>query len=545
MRVRVGHSALAASLAAAAMVLPSTAAAAPTVADTAKLRQGMSAWGILGHETALQAIAIGNEGTRVSGTSGYDESADYVARRAARAGLTVSRQEFTYPYGAFLGDVVQPKLQVWGRDGFENYDAGIVGAIPGGDFGTAVNSGAGDVVGRVWAVDLVLPPTAAPSSTSGCEPADFAGMPSGSIALLQRGTCNYSVKVANAAAAGARAAIIFNEGNPGREGPIFAGVGPDAADPTVNAAIPVVTTPYALGASFADSVASGRTGTLARVKAEWFVGELPTSNVIAETKGGDPDNVIVVGAHLDSVGTGPGINDNGSGSAGILELAEQLEGKRLKNKLRFVWFGAEESGLIGSYEYVESLPPEEQARIGAMLNFDMIGSPNYVRFVYDGDLSDTEPDPTVPLDPAALPGSAIIEDVFLEFFAAKGLATEPTAFDGRSDYGPFIEYGIPAGGLFTGAEGIKTEAEAATYGGEAGEPYDPCYHLSCDNLGNLSLTALEQMGDAAAHAAYVLAQRPKLPRGEAAPVTLQQRTAAGSRPDARALHGHGAEVAVR
>jgi Zn-dependent M28 family amino/carboxypeptidase len=180
---------------------------------------------------------------------------------------------------------------------------------------------------------------------------------------------------------------------------------------------------------------------------------------------------------------------------------------------RFVWFGAEESGLLGSAHYVASLPAEERARIAAMLNFDMVGSPNYVRFVYDGDLSDSEPPPS-----GAPEGSAEIEQLFLDYFAGQGLPTEPTAFDGRSDYGPFIEAGIPAGGLFTGAEGIKTEEQAATYGGTAGEQYDPCYHLGCDNIFNLSLPALDQMSDAAAHVTITLAQSADLP-GAAAAVT--------------------------
>jgi Zn-dependent M28 family amino/carboxypeptidase len=524
-----------------ALILPTAAsgAAPPTVSDTAKLRRDVSAWGILGHETALQAIALAHKGTRVSGTAGYDRSAAYVARKARDAGLNVTTQPFTYTYGPNLGDVAMPRFQTFGPDGFDDYDAGIFGGLFGGDFGTGGGSGSGDVFGRVWAVDLVLPPTAAPSSTSGCEPGDFTGMPAGSIALLQRGTCNYSVKVANAAAAGAAAAIIFNEGNPGRTGPIFANVAPAAG---TTAAIPAITTAFALGESLAGGVTNGRTETRARIKVEWFNGELPTSNVIAETKGGDPDNVIVIGAHLDSVGTGPGINDNGSGSSGILEIAEQLKGKKLKNKLRFIWFGAEESGLLGSEEYVASLPADERAKIGGMLNFDMIASPNYVRLVYDGDLSEGDPGP-IAVSPEARPGSAIIEDVFLDYFAAKGLPTEPTAFDGRSDYGPFIAAGagIPAGGLFTGAEGIKTEEQAATYGGTAGEPYDPCYHLSCDNLGNLSLRGLEEMADAAAHATYVLAQSPKLPRGTA-PVAAR---GAAPQYDASSLHGHDAERSDR
>ena len=134
----------------------------------------------------------------------------------------------------------------------------------------------------------------------------------------------------------------------------------------------------------------------------------------------------------------------------------------------------------------------------ANLNFDMLGSPNYVRFVYDGDGSDS--------DPAGPPGSAQIEAIFNQYFASQGLATEPTAFDGRSDYGPFIAVGIPAGGLFSGAEGEKTAEEAAIYGGTAGEPYDPCYHQACDTINNLSTKALNELGDGAAHAVMTLAR---------------------------------------
>ena len=245
-------------------------------------------------------------------------------------------------------------------------------------------------------------------------------------------------------------------------------------------------------------------GKTVRVKVDWFFGNLTTRNVIAETRTGDPENTIVVGAHLDSVSFGPGINDNGSGSGGILEIAEQLEKTKLRNQIRFMWFSAEESGLLGSTYYVEHLTDEERADIAAMLNFDMIASPNFVRFVYDGDLSDTVDPGEDDLAPAARPGSAAIEDVFLDYFGSRGLATDPTDFDGRSDYGPFIAAGIPAGGLFTGAEEIKTAEQAAIYGGAAGVAFDPCYHAACDTLDNLNMTGLEQMADAAAHATLTL-----------------------------------------
>jgi Zn-dependent M28 family amino/carboxypeptidase len=252
-----------------------------------------------------------------------------------------------------------------------------------------------------------------------------------------------------------------------------------------------------------------------------------TYNVIADlAPARGADDVIVVGAHLDSVPAGPGINDNGSGSAGILEMAEELaKGKgRLQNTVRFAWWSAEEFGLLGAEAYVDELKaerPAELKRIKLNLNFDMIGSPNYGRFIYDGDNT------AFPVGPGAAAGpkgSGEIERVFQDAFSQMGLASAATPFSGRSDYGPFIAEGIPAGGLFTGAEGIKTPAQAAVFGGRAGQPYDPCYHQLCDNLtgadrgarsfdgfgrlmGNINLTGLDEMSDAAATALYTFARR--------------------------------------
>jgi Zn-dependent M28 family amino/carboxypeptidase len=212
------------------------------------------------------------------------------------------------------------------------------------------------------------------------------------------------------------------------------------------------------------------------------------------------DLVVVVGAHLDCVVEGGGFNDNGSGSSTILETAEQMSEQKLTKKLqrpvRFAFWGAEESGLLGSEHYVSTLPTDEFARLYANLNFDMLGSPNHVRFVYDGDGSDG--------GPSGPPGSAEIEKVFTDYFDSKGQASDPTDFDGRSDYGPFIAAGIPAGGLFSGAEGIKTPEQEAAYGGTAGEAYDPCYHQACDDITNLSTDALSELGDGTAHATGVL-----------------------------------------
>ena len=259
-----------------------------------------------------------------------------------------------------------------------------------------------------------------------------------------------------------------------------------------------------MGTSFEVGVDLADPGTVARVKTEVLEDLAESVNVIAETPGGDPSRTVVIGAHLDSVPEGPGINDNGSGSGGILEIAEvyAAQDREPRNKLRFMWYGAEELGLIGSTRYVESLSQDEKDDILVMLNFDMIGSPNFARYVYDGDGT---------IGPEGPTGSGLIEDVFIEYFASQGLFNEPTAFDGRSDYGPFIADGIPAGGLFTGAEDPKTEEQAAEYGGIVGAQLDPCYHAACDTFAGtgsgpgatapgLALVALDQMSDAAAHA---------------------------------------------
>lgn len=343
--------------------------------------------------------------------------------------------------------------------------------------------------------DVVIPPTAAPSSTSGCEAADFTPAAPGTdqIALIQRGTCSFADKVTNAVAAGYDAVVVFNEGQPGRDGLLTNVTLGAPAD------VPVVGIDFADGAALYVAAQAGP--VTIEVTTNTKTDTVQTSNLIADSVAGNADKTVVVGAHLDSVAEGPGINDNGSGTAVILETAIQMSklGITPRQKLRFAFWGAEESGLLGSQYYVDNLSENQLSRIYANLNFDMLGSPNYVRFVYDGDGSGDS-------QAAGPPGSAQIEDVFNKYFADQGLQTEPTDFDGRSDYGPFIEAGIPAGGLFSGAEGIKTEAEALTYGGTAGVAYDRCYHQNCDTINNLSTKALAELGDAAAHAVMTLAR---------------------------------------
>ena len=475
---------LLAGLVVVAVAVPSTAAVAIDDVNTRKLERAVTVNGILQHERVLQRIANNNGGTRVSGSPGYDASAAYVTEKLTEAGYEVTSQEFDFPFFEELGPSTLSQ----------------VSPTP-GDIASATfqYSGAGEVTGTVVAAtNVVIPATPTPSSAAGCLPGDYApaSATDTQVALVQRGTCDFAVKVANAVAAGYDAVLVFNEGNPGRTD-LLTGV--TLAAPVD---VPVLGISYADGVALYDAAAAGPV-TVA-LSADTVSETRTTSNVIADWPEGDPNRVVVVGAHLDSVAEGPGINDNGSGTATILETAIQLAdvGKKPRQQVRFAFWGAEESGLLGSEYYVASLSDDELASIYANLNFDMLGSTNYVRFVYDGDGSDSGVD-GAPGEPGP-PGSAQIESLFTDYFAENGLASAPTAFDGRSDYGPFIEAGIPAGGLFSGAEGLKTEEEAAIYGGTAGEPYDPCYHLACDTITNLSTAALNELGDAVAHSVQTL-----------------------------------------
>jgi Zn-dependent M28 family amino/carboxypeptidase len=463
-------------------LLMATPALAVDEVNTKRLRDAVTVGGILSHERVFQRIANQNGGTRASGTPGYDASADYVAGRLRAAGYTVTEQEFTFPFYQELSPAVLEQVSPTPTV----YDTGTY------DF-----SGTGDVTGTLFTTnDVVIPPnpTPPPNSTAGCEPGDFTPAPAEpAVALIQRGTCTFEDKANNAIAAGYDAVIIFNEGNPGRED-LFIGTLGNPFD------IPVVGLSFADGAALVAQLQAGQTVTV-RVATETEIDPTRTTrNIIADSPTGNANQVVVVGAHLDSVIAGPGINDNGSGSSTILEIAEEMAelGIRNRQQVRFAFWGAEELNLLGSEHYVNTLSDDDLGKIVANLNFDMLGSPNYVRFVYDGDGSDT---PT-----AGPPGSAQIETIFNQYFASQGLATEPTAFDGRSDYGPFIAVGIPAGGLFSGAEGEKTVEQAAVYGGTANEPYDSCYHQACDTTNNLSTKALNELGDGAAHAVMTLAR---------------------------------------
>lgn len=452
-----------------------------------KLLRCVTVEGVRKHQKAFQRIADRNDGvypgTRAAGTEGYRDSAEYVADKMRRAGYDVTLNEFEFVF-SFPSELRQTEpIQA-------TYETG-----------TFTASGDGTVEGPVIGVDLALEPPR--ESTSGCEPEDFDGADwSGpaDIALIQRGTCFFAVKAFNAEAAGAEAVIIFNQGNtPEREGLIVATVAnlPDGTPTELT--IPVV------GASFADGEALAQPGSTA------FVDVPPNEtrtdvNVIAELPGRNDDNVVMAGAHLDSVREGPGIQDNGSGSGAILEVGLKMRKVRPQNTLRFAWWGGEELGLLGSTAYVNGLSQDELDRIALYLNYDMIGSPNYVFQVYDADESSFLAEDfgaTVP------DGSIAIEKLFESFYTKRHQPYDDTAFSGRSDYQAFIDNDIPSGGLFTGAEVVKSEEQQKIWGGTAGEQFDQCYHLACDTFDNISRKALRINGDAVAAAMLTYAYSTK------------------------------------
>ncbi|HEX5731104.1 M28 family peptidase, partial [Microbacterium sp.] len=438
---RVG-AVIAAGALVAAVGFASPAYAAPNNNSVKKITKAVTLEGVLDHLEAFQSIAD-THGDRAAGRPGYKASVDYVVAELTAAGYSPVVQEFQFPYTEEYSELIRvspsPRTFVNGTDFLRNaFDSGTP---------------EGTATGPLFVADVIVPPTGpANTSTSGCEASDFAGMPAGSVALVQRGTCGFNVKVLNAQAAGAVGVIVMNEGQDGRTGLL------NMIGDATGLRIPAVFTTYAAGADLYSTP-----GATVTVKVDFTAETRVAWNVLAETASGNDANTVMAGAHLDSVQDGPGINDNGSGSAALLETAIQMSKTKPNNTVRFAWWGAEEEGLLGSEHYVANLTEAQLADIALYLNFDMIASPNYMFGIYDGDNSgNTAPAGFIP------EGSAEIEDVFEAFYADRSLPYQDSEFSGRSDYGPFIAVGIPAGGLFTGAEVPKTASEAALYGGVPG-----------------------------------------------------------------------------
>jgi Peptidase family M28/PA domain len=454
------------------------------------------------HMKAFQKIANQNPGpdgmpSRNSGEPGYKASVDYVAAVMKQAGYDVTIQPYKFIYYAYTGIPAFTEVSPTPH----SYTLGEEWG-PGQSTGTA--SAALQPVGGI-----IIPPTPTSSSTSGCTPADFNGFMSGRIALIQRGGCNFGVKVLNAQAAGASGVIIFNEGNPTRTDLLIGSLFDAAGNPFV-ATIPVAFTTFAGGANllgqYQQAVQNRTALPVMNISITAIVNpNADDYNVIAESKGGDKNHVVVVDAHLDAI-YGAGMLDNASGSATILGIAQKMKNVQPLNKLRFIWFGGEELGLLGSSYYVNNLASAELSHIGYDLDADVTATPNYTIGVLDpagpGFFSRVV---TSTFPNRVYKASTIARDQAIGYFDSIGLNHELFSPDGTDAFS-FNAVGIPASGLLTGQDCCKNQHEVDLFGGYLGnfEGNIPSFDggcvdnpfLWCDNLSNNDPNVLTFMSKA-------------------------------------------------
>jgi Zn-dependent M28 family amino/carboxypeptidase len=440
----------------------------PAAAEFANaLHNKVTADAMMVHLSKLQDIANANNGTRAVGTRGYEASVDYVVNTLRNSGFDVQTPEFS----ARVFHADKGSVAIGGK----TLDASALEY----SLGTPPDGVTGPLV-------------AAPADDSpGCTASDYDGLPvHGAVVLVNRGNCPFAQKEDAAAQRGAVAMIVVDNVDEQHMG------GTLGANTDVK--IPVVSVTKSDGTPL-----RGQTGPTT-IKLNASVQSFKARNIIAQTKTGSPSDVVMAGAHLDSVPPGPGINDNGSGVAAILETAVQLgNSPQVRNAVRFGFWGAEELGLIGSRNYVESLDIDALKNIALYLNFDMLASPNPGYFTYDGDQSlpaDSRGTPVVP------EGSAGIERALVAYLKSAGKTAQDTSFDGRSDYDGYTLAGIPSGGLFSGAEGKKSDEQAKLWGGTANEPFDPNYHQKTDTLDHIDRTALGINGGGVAYAIALYSQ---------------------------------------
>jgi hypothetical protein len=410
------------------------------------------------------------------------------------AGYNVAIQQYTFTYYAYTGIPTLSQTSPTPHD-----------YVLGDEWGPGQSTGS--VTGGTVqpAGGIVLPPTPTPTSASGCSASDFSGFVPGRIALIQRGTCFFGVKVQNAQAAGASGVIIFNEGNttPDRTG-LLVGSLSDAAGNPIIPTIPVAFTTFAVGQSLYNQAQQSPPVMNLSIPAI-VKPNTPDYNVIAESTGGDKNHVVVVDAHLDAI-YGAGMLDNASGSATILDIAQKMKNVNPLNKLRFIWFGGEELGLLGSSYYVNNLTSTELSHIGYDLDADVTATPNYTIGVLDpagpdlftGTVSNTFPN-------RVYKASTVARDQAITYFDSIGKNHElfsPVGTDAFS----FNEVGIPASGLLTGQDCCKTQHEVDLFGGYLGnfEGNVPSFDGGCvdnpfrwcDNLANNDPTVLTFMSKA-------------------------------------------------
>jgi Zn-dependent M28 family amino/carboxypeptidase len=442
--------------------------ASPTALPTASSGEAsarplgqISADAIRTHLDALQAIADANDGVRTAGTTGYEKSVQYVAEQLRDMGYAVETPEFEM---ATFAELSGASIRVSGGPQFAG----------GTDFHAMIYSASGEVSARVVEVGYEG------AATGGCEAADFADFPARAVAVVPPGPCFRRQVVLNAVKAGASALVVsYPQRAAGQV------LRPTLVEPD-GITIPALSASGAVGDALR---AAAAVGDQVEISVRTRIGQATVHNVVAESPAAAA-RVVMLGGHLDSVLDGPGINDNGSGVAALLEVARLLAEEHPDQRIRLAFWGGEEFGLLGSRAYVRSLTSPARAEIAAYLNFDMLGSPNYVPIVYDS--------------PAAAPGSAGIADFLVGYLEQAGIGAERTDIGAASDHAWFDGAAIATGGIFSGATEVKSAAQAAEFGGTADVPMDACYHLACDTAEKVNLEIVALFARAAAAAALAV-----------------------------------------
>src|SRR3954466_10881110 len=489
--------------------IPAVARAADP--DTTALRNAVTRAEILRYEQRLNTIGLSNENNRLTASQGNYESLNYVVGELRKIGYnpalvpyanTSAPNAWSERTPSTLEVVTSPNQTT-----LPNGKTFVNGTAATSDFAQMTWSQSGDFTAQVIpAARIQIPPPAtANTARSGCSMSDFPPTVKDNIVLVQRGGCTELVKAINARANGAKAVMIMNEGQPGRT------ASARYVSQTYPGTIGIGVT-YALGQELYNLAQAGTPATM-HFKSDNNLTLRIDYDIMAETPGGDPTRVLQVGAHIDGVAAGPGINDDGSGTAMNLTIAHQIMklGIPLKYKIRFGWFSGEEQGLFGSTFFVNQLNSLQTTQTLAMLDYDMIASTNWIPFMY---VPNDVTEPTLP--PAQRAAEATLSKVHIDYLQSKlGVTKVDYPFDDRFDYAqwrrPSATRGVPATGYYTGAEGIKTAAQAAGgagvngYGGQAGIQADPCYPEWCDTVFNLSQYGLDEFSDVLAHGILSLA----------------------------------------
>jgi hypothetical protein len=438
------------------------------------------------HMQDFQAIADANPGpdghpSRNSGEPGYWESVQYVADKMKAAGYDVTIQPYTFQYSSFVG------TPAWSESSPDTRSFTLVD-----DWNPGTSNGDADATVQPAGGIMIPPGATGNSSSSGCTAADFSGFTPGNIALIQRGSCNFGVKVLNAKAAGASGVVIFNEGQPGRDG-VLNGSLVDANGNPIVPDIPVAFTSFDIGSQLYQDY-QDHTPAHTSLSVHVVVDPNRTDwNVIADSKGGDKNHVVVVDAHLDAI-YGAGMLDNASGSATILDVAEKMKNVTPRNKLRFIWFGGEELGLLGSEHYVNTLSKTDLSHIGYDLDADVMATPNYLIGVLDPAGPDLFGRTVTSKFPNRVySASKVARDQAVGYFDSIGKNHEFLSPVGTDAYN-FNAAGIPASGLLTGQDCCKSQEEVDLFGGYTGnyEGNVPSFDGGCvdnpfrwcDNLAN-------------------------------------------------------------